>query len=233
MARKFLLAAFFLLAGCKTLITSSIEPSIGANGRLAAQMEFTLDNAQYSGTAIVPRKLIAPYKFVFEFPGKPKVLFVNSCAREEVYWAPAAKMRYDYNPDTFEEQIGLCLLMFTLVNDAGEYHRAVIDFKNPDTKLDLSTQVFCNGIRANETGSFLCQIRTGLEAVVNVSGAIEQSGNCDMLRVGNDYRIKARSGFCVQVFEDTSTGARFRIVVLGYDTILNVFPMILNRKTEE
>jgi hypothetical protein len=200
-----------------------------------ASLPFTVDGVAYKGTALLPRKPTTLLSF--QLPKNPYLLFINTCAREEFYDKDLPPIfHYKYTPGQYKENVGSCAMFVTVVTTSGEYHRAVIDFTNLTGK-ETSAKVFCNKWVDATQGVALCQVRAGYPITVQFdtpfiyafqSPCLEPKcvGVCEeknKVIIGYEFDIKTVKGICAYDFLNKE-GKTFRLSVLGYTSVLNVFP---------
>jgi hypothetical protein len=228
-----------LLSACASMSNPDpVTPTPSASDpRLRAALKFKADGVAYEGATVLPRKPANTTKFEIILPRDSRMVFVNSCAREETYEPEGESFKYVYQAAAKKEDDGSCALLFTVITKGGEYHRAVVDFANGTEKV-LPTNLFCNGKWVSPAdGAGLCQVRATLPVSVEFKTPVVYShrdfcpepkcvSECKVIngvQVGKEFDIYTAAGFCGYGFENEG-GLRFRLTTLGYTSILNLFP---------
>jgi hypothetical protein len=222
------------IASCTTIGGFSTYPS-HPDPRFKASMQFTVSGSSYEGVALLPRRQVTDISF--QIPKTTHVLFINSCAREDVFFGPfEVPYRYSFTPGNYKENVGSCPLLVTAITSTGESHRAVLDFTN-STGVDMTGEIFCNGTWRPVRGASICQVRSGLSvsalftmpvilAHVEACAAPKCVGGCQIINgvsVGLEFDIPTQPGLCLYDFNNEKNEF-FRLTTLGYTSILNIYP---------
>lgn len=234
-----LLPLFLFFVACSSIPEPDpITPSPSTSDpRLRAALKFKADNVSYQGSALLPRRPGVGTDFQIELPPDARMIFVNSCAREEVFELQGGKtFNYSFRAGMFKENIGSCTLLFTVITKTGEYHRGVADFTNSNGR-DLEAEVFCNGVWFTRSAADICQVKNELPVSVQfkepvifshrqecaVPKCVSQCRVVNGVQLGSEFDIKVNSGFCGYDFLSKEKKL-FRFTTLGYTSILNLFP---------
>jgi hypothetical protein len=242
---RFLALLSLLAVSCSSLPMPdpvTVDPSV-ADPRLRAHLSFKADGVSFVGVGLLPRRPGSGTKFQVVLPKDTRIIFVNTCAREETYETPKGDVfEYQYNAGMFKENIGSCMLIITVITKGGEYHRAIADFTNSKGR-DLPADVFCNGqwISTKE-GAGICQVRASLPASVRFKEPVIYShrpecavpvcvSGCKTVNevvIGTEFDIRTTEGFCGYGFNSRSN-LDFRFTTVGYTSVLNLFPPLKGR----
>jgi len=236
---RLLVLVALCLFGCTSIPNPDpVTPTPSATDpRLRAAMKFKADGVAYEGSVLLPRRPGVGTKFQIDLPRETRMVFVNSCAREETFEPTGNVFEYLYWAAPGKENEGSCALSFTAITKGGEYHRAVIDFTNGNGR-ELPADMFCNGKWFDmKDGAGICQVRASLPVSVQFDTPVVYSNReecsepkcvagCKVIngvQTGKEFDIYTSEGFCGYGFENEK-GLSFRLTTLGYTSVLNLFP---------
>jgi len=232
---RFVLFLFLFLISCQTTLPDA-GYSAKVDPRLKAQLAFSVDGVLYpSGVSTVQRQSLS--KISVRLPAQTTLVLVNTCARQEEFWAPDPKKEfvYSYMPAFEAENMGSCPMYLTAITAQGEWYRAIIDWTNSPAK-DAAVSLMCNGVWEDKAGSGICQVAEQLpiwvDSVLPAVFTKDPTSSCpepEVLSPLHKWKITTKApgpsapGLCVYVLRNKEKG-EFRLTTAAYSSILRVFP---------
>lgn len=200
-------------------MTGTLEPPSPQFPR--ATMPFSVEGAEYRGTAVVQRKVAQ--KLAFKIPKSSPYFMLTTCHREIVYDNPPEALNYVYAPTQFLENVSSCAMKFTQIDPTGRTTLGFLDFTAEET---LGMRVRCNGESKDREGVDFCQARAGLiqsvtfldptsspRRALGAKGCSEPKASS----TGSTYEIEVSPGLCIYSFFQNNK--YFRLTTYGYTAL--------------
>lgn len=223
-----LICSFFLTACTSTLAWSDdMKPAPLTPQTIAdwdyiglADLQFSIDGINYTGTASVPFKV--PTTIKFNLPKNTSILKIKTCARSvpDIVNPPSGIYEWIYSQRSHLEE-GFCLMYVDALNKDGTLKSAEIDFVDKENMKAFST---CNGVTTEAKGSSICQApidkkERGFLNLVQVAeevDAIAKPGCAPMKCTAIWCYWLSQPGDCYYRMVGLKSKQIFRLVVRGY-----------------
>ena len=202
------LALVVALASCQT---TSVDPS----KIYRRNMDMSINNIAYSGTAVVPPG--KSFEIKARFDSSIDKLKLNTCHRYFVDRKIGKKWEYKYQKNDGIEDSGVCIMDIGAFSEKGNSF-GMIEFRN-DLDVDLPADIACNGELTHRIGVSICQSQIGLRQSIKFKDTAKVYGQdeCDkpFTRDGKTFNYDINRGSCVFIFQSGNRFHRHR--TFGYD----------------